>query len=611
MPLRRRPAQTPVPASSTGRGRRRVDPILGVGRLDRRVGFMIAMFPLLIAGIVGYSAKETGKVARDIRVISLAGGQRALAERYIKDVLLRADGRRADPAEDAVELAANAASLLGESLPGEDQGQGQGSPLEPASRDVRVVAKLRQERALIRRLVARGNALLATPKTAPGWAGQILDVRVIGAQVSSVTNDAVGEMTQEEQATVRRLVVVELILGSLGAVVAFAVAVRLRRAAEGQADRFRALVDNSSDMITVLDRDGVIRYQSPSVERVLGYRTDELMGKSLDALIHPDDRDAARELFVANASIDETSTHAFRVAHADGTWRHIETAARSSSDAILGGLVLNSRDATERVQMSEELRRAQESRVAELQETADRLRAIDEMKNAILSAVSHELRTPLTSVLGYAVTLQRADDGQLEMSPEDRREFVGHLVRNARKLDRLLEELLDLDRLSRGVIRPRLQVQDLGSFVRRVVSEIDVPADRPVSVRTDGVVLPIDGPKVERIIENLMANAIKYAPRGTPIEVRLEHAPEGAVLIVDDAGDGLPAPDRAAIFEPFRQGSNRNAHAPGVGIGLSLVAKYAELHGGRAWVEDRPGGGSSFRVLLAHPAAPEESREAG
>jgi PAS domain S-box-containing protein len=603
---RAKPGTEPAPA----RGRRRADPILGGGRLDKRVGLMIALFPLLIAAIVGYSARETSKVARDIRVISLAGGQRALAERYIKDVLLLADGRQADPSADASQLSENAWTLLhGDAA--QPQGDGQEPPLAPAISDQRVVAKLEQESKLIDSLVAKGDRLLRTPRSTPGYTDQILDLRVVGAQVSSVTNDAVGEMTNEEQDTVHHLVLVELIAGFLGAAVAFAVAIRLRRTAEGQADRFRALVENSSDMITVLDSVGVIRYQSPAAERILGYRPEALVGRKMSELIHPEDADALEALSGGVVPEEAAATYACRLRHADGSWRHIEAAAQWSGDAVLGGLVLNSRDVTERVELGDELRRAQEARVSELQETANRLRALDDMKNAILSAVSHELRTPLTSVLGYGVTLQRAEEGEIQVPAEDRLEFLTNLVRNARKLDRLLEELLDLDRLSRGVIRPRLQHQDVAALVRRVVAEFEFPADRPVHVDVQRVSLPIDGPKVERIIENLLANAVKYAPPGTPIWVKLRPASEGALLTVDDMGQGLPAQDRVAIFEPFRQGSNRNAHAPGVGIGLSLVAKYAELHGGRAWVEDRPGGGSSFRVLLCDPAGAEGVREAG
>jgi two-component system, OmpR family, sensor histidine kinase MtrB len=115
----------------------------------------------------------------------------------------------------------------------------------------------------------------------------------------------------------------------------------------------------------------------------------------------------------------------------------------------------------------------------------------------------------------------------------------------------------------------------------------------------------VDGAKVERILENLLHNALRYTPSDTPIWIRLGRSDGGAVITVEDEGPGVPDELKVAMFESFRQGPNRSAHSPGTGIGLSLVARFAELHGGRAWVEDRPGGGARFRVLLPGQDNPE------
>jgi two-component system, NtrC family, sensor histidine kinase HydH len=108
----------------------------------------------------------------------------------------------------------------------------------------------------------------------------------------------------------------------------------------------------------------------------------------------------------------------------------------------------------------------------------------------------------------------------------------------------------------------------------------------------------VDPPKVERIVENLIANALKHTPEGTPIWVMAGREDGGAMITVEDAGSGVPQEVRADIFKPFRQGPDVPLHSPGMGVGLALVARFAQLHGGRAWLEDRPGGGSSFKVFL-------------
>jgi signal transduction histidine kinase len=181
--------------------------------------------------------------------------------------------------------------------------------------------------------------------------------------------------------------------------------------------------------------------------------------------------------------------------------------------------------------------------------------------------------------------------------------MVVAIAENALKLQRLLSDLLDLDRLTRGALRPRLVATEIGDLVRRVVADSDFLHDRPVEVEVHQMVFKVDAPKVERILENLLSNAIKYSPEHSPLWVRVERVPDGAQITVEDLGPGVPEEFRAHMFEPFRQGENAVSHAPGVGIGLSLVARFAELHKGTAWWEKRPGGGSRFCVLLREPTA--------
>jgi len=249
-------------------------------------------------------------------------------------------------------------------------------------------------------------------------------------------------------------------------------------------------------------------------------------------------------------------------------------------------------------------------RFHELRQAADRLRSLDEMKNMFLDAVSHELRTPLSAVLGIALTLEGE---HVQVSEADKRDLLARLVANARKLERLLSDLLDLDRLVRGIVAPNRRPTDVSALVRRVVDACEITGDRTVTVEAEEVVLAVDTAKVERIVENLVVNTARHTPAGSGIWVRVRAQDGGVLIAVEDEGEGVPEELKEAIFEPFRQGPHRSRHSPGVGIGLSLVARFAELHGGRAWVEDRPGGGASFRVFLPgpedpHPISPARAR---
>jgi signal transduction histidine kinase len=180
----------------------------------------------------------------------------------------------------------------------------------------------------------------------------------------------------------------------------------------------------------------------------------------------------------------------------------------------------------------------------------------------------------------------------------DQEDLLRRLATNARKLDRLLKDLLDIDRLSRGILTPKVRPSDVAAIVSRTVESLDVLGERSILMRTQPVVVPVDPPKIERIVENLVMNAVRHTEPDVGIWVRVWGQDGGAVIAVEDDGPGVPVDLRHEIFEPFRQGPTSSAHAPGTGIGLSLVAMFADLHGGHAWVEDRAGGGASFRIFL-------------
>ena len=197
---------------------------------------------------------------------------------------------------------------------------------------------------------------------------------------------------------------------------------------------------------------------------------------------------------------------------------------------------------------------------------------------------------------GHVATMLEREEPKL--SEEDAKELTRGMAWNARRLHRLVTNLLDLDRLSAADVDENRELSDIGKLTEQVLREC-TDEDHPIRRRIDdGVLAEVDRPQIERIVENLVTNAIRYTPPGTPIWVTVRSENEGALIIVEDAGPGVPEELRRTIFEPFRQGNESVAHNPGVGIGLSLVSRFADIHGGRAWVDERDGGGASFKVFL-------------
>jgi PAS domain S-box-containing protein len=330
-------------------------------------------------------------------------------------------------------------------------------------------------------------------------------------------------------------------------------------------------------------------YMSPQYEPILGFTPEERLATPglWESRLHPDDRD--RVLAEVAVMSDDVGgwTLEYRMLHRDGhsVWLRDEAVLVRDDDGtplFHQGVLFDISDS----------KRAEQ----ELERALAELRRADEIKDAFLTAVSHDLRTPLSTILGNAITLEHGDE--LGLSAEDRRELLHTLTGKARRLTDLITDLLDMDRLSRGAIEPRLAPDEIGSLVARLVRDTDALGERQVELDVWPVVGVVDRAMVERIVENLLVNAGKHTPADATVWVRVRPMGAGVELVVEDDGPGVPEPIREALFEPFERGPSETPHAPGVGLGLSLVLRFAELHGGRAWVEERSGGGASFHVTL-------------
>lgn len=346
---------------------------------------------------------------------------------------------------------------------------------------------------------------------------------------------------------------------------------------------------------------------SPELYRIHGVDPETFVPtfESVGELVHPDDQEEGTEDIEAAILAGETWDYEYRIVRPDGEvrWIHARGRGEPAGSGEPVRVVGTFQDVTEQRRAMEVVQRGLEQQRA----AADRLRALDEMKDALLTAVSHHVRTPLTSIIGFSSILAEHD-----LDADRRRDLARRMLDKAEELEELLGELIDVDRLGREFTEVQRVRIDVAALVREEVEGFR--GDRPVEVAAEPVEAEVDPDALRRILGHLLANADRFSPPGAPVEVGVEAVQGGGVLVrVDDRGPGVPEGLREAIFEPFRQGPGVRSHDPGLGMGLAVVSRLARLHGGRAWVEDREGEGASFRVLLRpeggeEPEAPERVR---
>jgi two-component system sensor histidine kinase KdpD len=228
---------------------------------------------------------------------------------------------------------------------------------------------------------------------------------------------------------------------------------------------------------------------------------------------------------------------------------------------------------------------------------AEALRRSDEVKTALLRAVSHDLRSPLTGITTAIGALRNPD---LVFSDEDRRELLETIAVDAERLARLVGDLLDLSRLEAGGAQPEPELWALDELVRQVVT--DLRGGERVDVAGESPFVNVDPVQVQRVLANLLENALKFSPPGSAVHVRVTATRREAIVRIVDQGPGLPEAELERVFEPFHRGHARS----GAGLGLAIARGFATANGGRVWAESKPGQGATFALALPVVEAPVE-----
>lgn len=228
-------------------------------------------------------------------------------------------------------------------------------------------------------------------------------------------------------------------------------------------------------------------------------------------------------------------------------------------------------------------------------EAGPRIAGEDDGVAECVATLAHEMKTPLASLLGYSRMLR---SGWTGMEPAQRQEFFDVIEQQGRRLHRMIEDLLETARLDAGAPTLRREPLDLVAIVGRAVSTVaGMAGDRPISIDAPGDDLGLygDASAIEHALTNLLENAIKYSPDGTPIAVVVSEHDTEVRMSVADEGIGVEPADLPHVFERFRRG---NGVVSGVGLGLHIVRSLVTAHNGRVWVESEPGRGATFTVAL-------------
>jgi two-component system, chemotaxis family, CheB/CheR fusion protein len=359
--------------------------------------------------------------------------------------------------------------------------------------------------------------------------------------------------------------------------------------------RIRLLLDSTAEGIIGLGPDGLCTFVNPSCVRMLGYgSTDELIGQQIHPMLHP-----------ANASRADGAGHTAGHEESEcAIYSPLRTGKGTHSDAEMMTRADGSSFLSE--YWSYPIRRGNQIAgvVLTFLDITDRKRAEDEIRTAarrreeFLAMLSHELRNPLSAVVS-AARVMRAPAVKPEVI--DRARQI--VERQSRHMARLLDDLLDVSRITRGGIELRKEDLDLRDVVRTAIESLTpVLEERHSELHTDlpDEVLPVrgDSARVQQVVVNLLSNAARYSPPGGPIYLSAAAEGESIVLRVKDQGRGISPSMLSDIFELFVQdGQGIERSMGGLGIGLTLVRQIVELHGGKVHAHsDGPGKGSEFVV---------------
>jgi two-component system cell cycle sensor histidine kinase/response regulator CckA len=360
---------------------------------------------------------------------------------------------------------------------------------------------------------------------------------------------------------------------------------RAVEALERREEHYRSLIENSMDLISILNLDGTIRYASPSHERLLGYPLDELVGRNVLSFVHSDDKDGVQ---MAMLNGNKGRPLECRIRHADGSWRMLESFSRDLSQvAGVNGMVVNARDITERKRLEEQLHHSQ------------RLEAV----GRLAGGVAHDFNNLLMVITGYSHMLLDA------MHPSDpARQDLEQVVKASERATDLTRQLLAFSRrqgVRASLVNLNVLVQEMDRMLRRVLGEeIELIVRLAPELKT----VRADPGQIEQVILNMVVNARDAMPSGGQLRIETRNAGppnrDCVTISISDTGIGMDSQVLSRVFEPF---FTTKAH--GTGLGLATSYGIIQENGGDLRVDSVPARGTTFYIELPVTEATPEDRE--
>lgn len=339
--------------------------------------------------------------------------------------------------------------------------------------------------------------------------------------------------------------------------------------------RFRALIEKSSEAITLVDETSRNIYASPSTSQILGYSPKEFLRFKPFVLIHPEDRKHTEELVkLLIYKPYESSRGYYRLKHKNGSWRWMEFIATNLLvEPSVKAIVVNYHDVTERIKL-------------------------EQQKDEFLAIASHELKTPITTIKAYCQILQ---DQLLNKSDLQSASYLSKINLQVGRLTELVKDLLDVTRIEEGKLLFTKEDFNLDTYIFGLIEDLQqtVPSHKLILEGETKTQVFWDKDRISQALSNLVANAVKYSPRADKIIIRLESKKGNILLSVQDFGIGIPKQYKHKVFERFFRGIGEKKETfSGLGLGLYITREIVSRHDGKIWVDTAEGKGSTFCVKL-------------